>query len=99
MEIKQRELGRHQVDTDLVDAFGEESNLLALIKAIDLEGGDVLTPEGLSWGDGIITYDIAIQALRRNHSREQSAYALTQNYVTGLQTLGEDQRDYIKRVE
>lgn len=99
IEIKRRELGTHEINNVEVDVFDNESRLLALLKAIDLEGGDVLAAEGLNWGDGRITYDLALNALRRHYSREESVYVRTQKFVMVQQALGEDQRDYIKRVE
>ena len=79
--------------------FFDKSKLLALLKAIDLDGNKVLTAEGLAWRDGTITYDLAMQALIRHYSREESVQVRTQKIVTVQQALGEDQRDYIKRVE
>ena len=52
--------------------FFDKSKLLAFLKAIDLDGNKVLTAEGLAWRDGTITYDLAMQALIRHYSREES---------------------------
>lgn len=99
IEIKRRESGKHAVDGVQVDVFDEESKLLALLKAIDLEGGDILSTEGLAWGDGRITYELALQALKNHYAREESVFVRTQKFVTMRQLLGEDHRDYIQRIE
>ena len=69
--------------------FFDKSKLLALLKAIDLDGNEVLTAEGLAWGDGTITYDLVMQALIRHYSREE---CLSENPKICCRTTGPRRR-------
>ena len=54
---------------------------------IDLESNELLTAEGLTWGDGTVTYDLATQTLKRHNTREGSVYVRTQRLVSVQQAL------------
>lgn len=99
VEIKRREVGTKLVNAEQKDIFDEDSKLLALLSSIGEDGDDVLTAVGLSWGDGKITYESAMDTLKSHFAREDSIFVRTQKYVLVSQTVGEDQRDYLKRVE
>lgn len=99
VEIKRREMGTKLADQNQVDIFDNDSKLLALLSSIGEDGDDVLTAVGLSWGDGKITYQGAMDVLKAHFAREDSVFVRTQKYVMVSQNVGEDQRDYLKRVE
>lgn len=82
-----------------VPVFDERTKLITLLKAIGEEGRETLEAEGFSMSQRRFTYDQAMTALKRHYSREESLYVKTQRFVSVKQCAGEDQRDYLKRVE
>ena len=82
-----------------VPNFREEAKVLILLQAVGNEGRDILLAEGLTVESEGITFTEVMGVLCNHYEREESLYVKTQNFVGAQQLTGEDQRDYLKRVE
>jgi hypothetical protein len=82
-----------------VPNFSDELKCLALIKAVGSDGQHVLESRGYSIRRPTLNYEQTLEMLSQHYGREESLNIRTRNFVTVSQYSGEDNRDYIKRVE
>lgn len=91
--------GKRRVDGQEEDVFNDEMKKLALLKSVGIEGQRVIKSKGHSVTEDDMTYNQAMEILRAFYGREESIHVQTRNFVCASQTLGEDNREYLKRVE
>jgi len=89
MEFKVLELG--------VRVFGDRAQVLALLTAIGQEGRDTLKSVGFDMARGNL--EDAWELLCNHYDREENIFVRTQKFVSVTQLTGENDRDYLLRVE
>lgn len=102
VEMTTLNLGKEDVDGQgtMLDKFRGRSKLLALLGAIGSEGMDILTSLGFDLKNGDAdAYTAALDLLKGHYEREDSFYVKTMKFVTVSQAGGEDEREYLLRVE
>ena len=82
-----------------VDVFDAEMRLCALLKAIGVDGLQVLIANGIDVASQELTYDQVLAVLKNNYEREESLNVKVWNFNSACQQRGEDCRDYLRRVE
>ena len=84
----------------LIDVFRGRTKLLALLSSIGSEGMETLQSLGFDLqNNDINAYTVALDLLKGHYEREESRYVKTIKYVTVAQAIGEEERDYLLRVE
>ena len=73
------------------------ARLLALIKAVGQEGRDFFTSVGFDMRQG--SFDRAFTLLDEHYAREENMFIKTHKFFSVSQHAGEDDRDYLVRVE
>ena len=81
------------------DRFTNRARLLVLLTAIGDDGCDALTHVGFDVDGAEATYERALQLLEKHFKRETSSFIKMQRLVTARQLAGEDEREYLSRVE
>ena len=99
IELKTMELGTKIVESAPVENFTDRAKLLVLFRSIGQEGRDALTAMGFNVQNTEATYQQAWDLLDNHYEREDSIYMRTQKCVTVSQLSGEEERDYLLRVE
>ena len=99
IELKTMELGTKIVESVPVENFIDRAKLLVLFRSIGQEGRDTLTAMGFNVQNTEATYQQAWDLLDNHYEREDSIYMRTQKFVTVSQLSGEEERDYLLRVE
>ena len=79
--------------------FRDRKKVIALLRAIGEDGREALRSQGFDFQDRDASYDDAMRLLRRHYCREDTLFVKTQKFVTVRQMLGEDNRDFLLRVE
>jgi len=83
-----------------IDVFRGRTKLLALLSSVGSEGMETLQSLGFDLqNNDINAYTIALDLLKGHYEREESRYVKTIKYVTVAQAIGEEERDYLLRVE
>ena len=100
VELTTLNLGKEAVEAQQVDKFRGRSKLLALLGAIGAEGSAILKSQGFDVKNNTVEgYKSALDLLKGHYEREESFYVKTMKFVTVSQTCGEDERDYLLRVQ
>ena len=73
------------------------SKIVALLRAVRQEGRDFLQSVGFDIRQR--TYDEALDLLDDHYSKEDNIFVKTEQFCFVRQTSGEDERDYLVRVE
>ena len=84
-------------DIDLGDKVNPRMRTLALLKAIGCEGRDYLRSVGFNLKQG--EFEKAFNLLDEHYARRENIFVRTQKFVSVSQRTGEDDRDYLVRVE
>ena len=84
-----------------VNAFNDELKCIALLTAIGSEGQSVLLSKGfrIDKDDFVLNYADAIQALESHYGREESLNVRIHKMINARQDVGEDNRDFLRRLE
>ena len=84
-----------------VNAFNDELKCIALLTAIGSEGQSVLLSKGfrIDKDDFVLNYADAIQALESHYGREESHNVRIHKMINARQDVGEDNRDFLRRLE
>lgn len=83
----------------MVDVFRGRMKLVALLSAIDRTGREALTSLGFNIEDQEATYEQAMAHLVTVYGGEETVYVETMKFVTASQALGENENDYLLRIE
>lgn len=87
-------------DNDGNARFRGRTKLLALLSAIGSDGVETLQSLGFDVArNEDNAYDEALALMRTHYQREESFYVKTMKFVTASQACGEDEREYLLRVE
>ena len=100
VEMTVLNLGVEEVDGDEVEVFRGRQKLLALLGAVGSDGIETLESLGFDIDSGAVdAYDRAMNLLMTHYQREESVYVKTIRFVTVAQASGEDEAEYLLRVE
>jgi hypothetical protein len=99
VEMTTLKMGKETVASEQVDRFRGRLKLLALLHSVGKEGRDVLQSSGFNSGAEDSTYEQAMVLLKNLYDRQESVYVKTMRFVNVSQVLGEDEREYLLRVE
>lgn len=81
------------------DRFSPRLKLVTLLHQIRTTGRNTLEAEGLTLDTEGLTYERAIEVLRKHYEKTDSLYVKTQKFVMVRQYAGEDYGSYLLRVE
>lgn len=95
IELKDLDMGKQ----DNVALFTDDAKLLILLTAVGSEGRRTLTSLGFKKGATGATYARAVELLRTHYERDDSVYVRVKKFITVRQNTGENERDYLLRVE
>lgn len=73
--------------------------LLALYHAIGEDGRELCQSLGFNLADINVTYDQVLASLTANYGTAETVYVKTMKFVTVSQAIGENENDYLVRVE
>lgn len=96
VKLKDLELGKDAEDRS---KFTDEWKLLVLMYAVGEEGRQVLRSLGFDREATGATYDQALGLLRDHYQRDDNVYVRVKKFVTVKQAAGENERDYLLRIE
>ena len=100
VEVAALNLGSEEVDGERVSALRGRKNLLVLLSAIGAEGIDTLQSLGFDLDTHDDNgYDRALALLIGHYSVQDSYYVKTMKFVTVAQACGENELEYLLRVE
>jgi hypothetical protein len=99
VEMTTIKMGKEEVENEQLDKFRGRLKLLALANAIGKDGRDALQSVGFDLKDNDATYEQAMARLKEIYERTESVYVKTMKFVTVSQANGEDEREYLLRVE
>lgn len=99
MEIKVVMGGTKRVGEEDIEIVDDKLKKLALLRAVGQEGQRVIQSKGYKVRNNTLTYEQALDILNKFYGREESIHVKTRNFVSVNQTVGEDNREYLKRVE
>lgn len=94
--LAEAEMGK---DGDGAKKFTAQLKLMTLLNQIGSTGRKTLAAEGLTLETEDLSYDKAIEVLRKHYEKTDSLYVKTQKFVTVRQCAGEDYGSYLLRVE
>ena len=97
--LREKACGTRRVGDQDRPVFDDELKCLALIKAVGDEGQRVIESKGHDVRVDELTYKEVSDILKAHYGREESVNVKTRNFVTARQLSGEDNRDYLRRVE
>jgi len=99
MEMKILDLGNETVNEQEVPVLRDRKKLLVLLHAIGGQGREAIRSQGFKENGADATYERALALLQRHFQREETVYVKTQKFVSVRQLAGEDNRDFLLRVE
>lgn len=99
VEMTCLKLGKEEVEAEQLDIFRGRIKLLALLHSIGKDGREALQSLGFDMEDGEATFDDAMTLLQSVYKAEETVYVKTMKFVTVSQTLGENENEYLLRVE
>ena len=82
-----------------VDVFRERIKLVSLFNAICKAGRAALTSLGFDRKNATFTYGGAMERLKTVYESEETVYVKTMKFVAASQAIGENENDYLLRVE
>ena len=84
-----------------INVFDDGLKCIALLTAIGSEGQSVLLSKGfrIDKDDFVLNYADAIQALESHYGREESLNVRIHKMINARQDVGEDNRDFLRRLE
>ena len=99
VEMVTFKLGKETVNRRKQDVFKGRMKLLALLHAIGQGGRDVLECFGFDMRSEASSYEQAMAHLKNVYGFEETVYVKTFKFVTANQAVGENEIDYLLRVE
>lgn len=100
VEVTSLNLGSEEVEGTQVNRFRGRTKLLALLSAIGSEGLDTLQSLGFNLNDNSNEgYTTALDLLKAHYSQDDSFYVKTMKFVSVAQACGENEIEYLLRVE
>ena len=100
VELATLNLGKEDVGGVQVDKFKGRPKLLALLGAIGNEGIATLKSLGFDMKNAEDNgYETSLDLLKEHYEKEESFYVKTMKFVTVSQACGEEERDYLLRVQ
>ena len=96
-------LGEEKVRIDgeeeTVDVFRGRMKLVSLLNAVGKAGRAALTSLGFDQKSATSTYEGAMELLKTVYESEETVYVKTMKFVTASQAIGENENDYLLRIE
>ena len=88
-------------ETKSVDVFDDELKCIALLTSVGSEGQSVLLSKGfrIDQDDFVLNYKDALTALDAHYGREESLNVRIHKMINSRQDIGEDSRDFSRRIE
>ena len=99
VEMVTLKLGTETIDSTEQNVFRGRMKLLALLHAVGKDGRDVLQSLGFDLKSPTSSYDEAMEHLQKVYGTQESVYVKIMKLVTVNQALGENESDYLLRVE